>query len=55
MISNHRTLLVQRSLHKYECLWGMEARVGIQVSRREFHTRIYLDYTRVEFIFCFKK
>ena len=30
-------------------------RVGVQVSKREFHTYIYLDYVSVEFIYCIKK
>ena len=33
----------------------MEARVGVQVSRRKFHTHIHLDYTRVEFLSCIIK
>ena len=28
-------------------VWG--ERVGVQVSKRELHTHIYLDYSRVEF------
>ena len=31
-------------------VWGV--RVGIQVSKNKFHTHIYLDYDRVEFLFC---
>ena len=31
------------------------ARVGVQVSKREFHTRIHLDYVRVKFLSCIKK
>ena len=27
----------------------------IQVSRREFHTHIHLDYTRIKFQSCIKK
>ena len=29
--------------------------IGVQVSRKKFHTRIQLDYTRVKFLFCIKK
>ena len=29
--------------------------VGIQVSKREFHTHIHLDWTKVEFLFCILK
>ena len=32
-----------------------EARVGVQVSRREFHTHIHLDYDRVKILFYIKK
>ena len=32
-----------------------EARTRVQVSRREFHIHIYLDYTRVEFYLVSKK
>ena len=34
-------------------VWGV--RVGVQVSRRELHTYIHLDYVRVEFLYCIKK
>ena len=34
-------------------VWGARARV--QVSKREFHTHIHLDYTKVEILFCIKK
>ena len=34
-------------------IWG--ARVGIQVSRKELYTHVYLDYARVEILFCIKK
>ena len=34
-------------------VWGVRARV--QVSRREFHTYIHLNQTRVEFLSCKKK
>ena len=30
-------------------------RTEVQVSRREFHTHIHLDYVRVEFLSCIKK
>ena len=30
-------------------------RVGVQVSKREFHTHIHLDYVRIKFISCIKK
>ena len=30
-------------LNKYECLWGVRARAGVQVSGRKFHTHIHLD------------
>ena len=32
-----------------------EARVRVQVFRREFHTHIHLDYVRVKFLSCIKK
>ena len=32
-----------------------EARVRFQVFRKEFHTHIHLDWTRVEFLSCKKK
>ena len=32
-----------------------EARVGVQVSRKEFHTYIHLDYDKVDFLSCIKK
>ena len=32
-----------------------EARVGIQVSKRELHTHIHLDYAKIEFLSCIKK
>ena len=32
-----------------------EARTSVQVSRRELHIHIYLDYTRVEFYLVSKK
>ena len=32
-----------------------EVRVGVQVSRRELHTHIQLDYVRIEFYLVFKK
>ena len=35
-------------------MWG-EVRVRVQVSRREFHTHIYLDYVTVEFLSYIKK
>ena len=34
-------------------VWGVSAR--IQVSRKEFHTHIHLNYIRVEFLSCIKK
>ena len=38
----------------YDCgVWGVRA--GIQVSRREFHTHIHLDWTRVKLLSCIKK
>ena len=38
------------------CACGVwEARVEIQVSRREFHTHIHLDYVKVKFLSCIKK
>ena len=30
-------------------------KAGVQVSRRELHTHIHLDYVRVEFLSCKKK
>ena len=42
------------SLHKYKCLWSIETRAGVQVSRKEFHTHIHLDYVRVEFYLVLK-
>ena len=52
---NHRTKDVRWSLRKYKCLWAVGVRAEVQVSRREFHTHIYLDYSRVEFLSCIKK
>ena len=34
-------------------MWGV--RVRVQFSRKEFHTHIYLDYDRVDFLSCIKK
>ena len=34
-------------------VWG--ARVRIQISKRELHTHIHLDYIKVEIIYCKKK
>ena len=34
-------------------VWGVRAEV--QVSRRELHTHIHLNYVRVEILFCIKK
>ena len=34
-------------------MWG--AKAGVQVSRRELHTHIHLDYARVEFYLVLKK
>ena len=31
-----------------------EPKAGVQVSRREFHTYIYLNYPRIEFLSCIK-
>ena len=47
---DHHTPSAQWLLHKYKCLWGVEDKGWVQVSRREFHTHIHLDYTRVEFL-----
>ena len=30
-------------------------RAGVQVSKREFHTHIHLDYVRVKFLYCIIK
>ena len=32
-----------------------EARAGVQVSIRKFHTHIHLDYVRIEILSCYKK
>ena len=32
-----------------------EKRTGIQVSKREFHTYIHLDYVKVKILSCIKK
>ena len=32
-----------------------ELRVGVQISRRKFHTHIHLNQVKVEFISCIKK
>ena len=40
------------SINTYE-VWGPKAEV--QVSRREFHTLINLNYVRIEIISCIKK
>jgi len=34
-------------------VWG--ARVKIQVFKREFHTYIHLNYSRIEFLSCIEK
>ena len=34
-------------------MWG--PRAEIQLSRREFHTHIYLDYTKVKILSCINK
>ena len=34
-------------------MWRVK--VGVQVSRREFHTYIHLDYARIEILSCIKK
>ena len=34
-------------------MWG--ERTEVQVSRREFHTYIYLDKVKIEFLSCIKK
>ena len=34
-------------------IWGIRA--GVQVSRKEFHTYIHVDYVRVKFLFYIKK
>ena len=34
---------------------GGGAKAGVQVSRREFHIHIHLDYDRAEFLSCIKK
>ena len=34
-------------------VWGIKAR--IQVSKREFHVHIHLDYVKIKFLFCIKK
>ena len=54
---DHRTPLMQWSLHKYKYLWsvGGGGRVEIQISRREFHINIHLDQGRVEILYCIKK
>ena len=56
-MKNHRTPLVQWSLHNYKCLWtevwGAKAR--IQVSKKEFYTHIHLDYVRVEILSYIQK
>ena len=31
------------------------ARVGVQVSKSEFHTHIHLNYAKVQFLYCIKK
>ena len=33
-------------------VWGVGVRAEVQVSRRELHTHIHIDYVRVEFISC---
>ena len=40
---NNRTPLVQCSLHKYKCLWGVGIRAGIQVSKRKLHKHKHLN------------
>ena len=42
------------STSTYGCgVWGIKA--GVQVSKREFHTHIHLDYVKVEFYLVSKK
>ena len=36
-------------------MWEEGAKVDIQVSKREFHIHIHLDYVRVEFLSYIKK
>ena len=55
-VTDHRTPLVRWSLYKYKCMWGYEGvKIEVQVSRRELHTHIHLDYDRIEFLSCIKK
>ena len=44
IIINHASLVLW-SLYKYKCFWSVEGgvRVGVQVSRKEFHTYIQLN------------
>ena len=34
-------------------VWGVKT--GVQISKKELHTHIYLDYVRVEILSCIKK
>ena len=36
-------------------LVGCRGKAGIQVSRREIHTHIHLDWARIEILSCIKK
>ena len=48
MISNHSAVVTPH-------LWSEGVRIGIQISRRETHTHIYLNWARVKFLFYIKK
>ena len=48
-------LIINKSLHKYKCLWGVGTSAVVQISRREFHTHIHLNQVRVEFYLVKKK
>ena len=43
-----------KSLIKYKCLWSVEGKGQVQVSKREFYTYVHLYYTRVEFLYYIK-
>ena len=43
------------TLQVYFTSISVGTKAGVQVSKREFHTRIHLDYVRVKFLSCIQK
>ena len=46
---DHRTPLVQWTLHRYKCLQGVGGKGWVQVFRMKLHIHIHLDYDKIEF------